>query len=179
MRELIERISENADNRKETSCCAKILKKCSFKSAKDLGNVTELATWLYVFGHYDDAVAVCDILKDMEFTGNYTLWDQADYALCLKARILRKRGDEKEREELLKKVNEHRHPELYGNLVDWYRGTLNENINSDSGITVKWVWIMTKLVFAIKYREAGGHPIPDEEFEKDIAETVEKLRTVK
>lgn len=52
-------------------------------------------------------------------TENYNLWDSTDIALCLKARIMREQGIAADRETLLEKVNEHRHPELYGNLIDW------------------------------------------------------------
>ena len=179
MEELITRIQSTIDKKKVQSCCRKILKKCSFNSNNDLQNVTDLATWLYLYGYPEEAIEVCDLLKDMTFTGNYTLWDNADYVMCLKARILREQGMLPEREELLKRVNEHRHPELYQNLVPWYRETINENISSDSGVMARWAWLMTKLKFAIRYREAGGYPIPDEEFEKDIAELIGQLRMVK
>ena len=59
------------------------------------------------------------------------LWDYTDNALCLKARILREQGGLAKREILIEKVNEHRHPELYKNLIDWYRVTVNANIVSD------------------------------------------------
>jgi len=48
MEETIKRIEESIDRKKVQSLCKKILKKCSFKSTGDLGNVTELASWLYV-----------------------------------------------------------------------------------------------------------------------------------
>ena len=38
---------------------------------------------------------------------------------------------------------------------------------------------MEKLKHAIMYREAGGHPISDEEFEADIREIVDLLKQVK
>lgn len=179
MEELITRIGNTVNKKNVQGCCKRILKKCSFKSSNDLSNVKQLAFWLYIYGYYDEAIAVCDLLKDMEFTGNYRIWDNADNAMCLKARILREQGRLPEREELLKRVNEHRHPELYKNLVDWYRGTLNENINSDSSTLGPLSWMMTKLMFAIRYREAGGHPISDEEFENDISELMNVLKAVK
>lgn len=175
MEETIKRIEASIDSKKVQSLCRKILKKCSFKSNSDLSNITELASWLYIYGYPVEAIAVCDLLKDMEFTGNYSLWDKADYAMCLKARILREQGQPAEREELIYKVNEHRHPELYSNSVNWYRDTLNRNINSDSGINTKTGWLLTKFMYAVRYREAGGHPIPDEEFDKDISSLKDAL----
>ena len=179
MEETIKRIEASIDRKKVQSLCKKILKKCSFRSTADLSNVTELASWLYIYGYNDEAIAVCDLLKDLEFTGNYSLWDKEDYTMCLKERILREQGQLTESKELIDKVNEHRHPELYGNSVNWYRETLNKNINSDSGINTKTSWMMTKLINAVRYREAGGHPIPDEEFDKDISELIDVLKEVK
>ena len=182
MDELINRIMTSVPKKKVQSLCKKILKKCSFKSKSDLDNVIILATWLYIYGYQDEAAEVCDLLSGMSFTGNYDLLDRADYAACLKARILRERGIEENREELLQRVNEHRNPELYPNLVDYYRKTLNLNIESDDRYhpgKVNDFWRINKLISAIKYREAGGHPIPDEEFEKDIAELISILQTMK
>ena len=179
MEETIKRIEASIDRKKVQSLCKKILKKCSFRSTSDLSNITELASWLYVYGYNDEAIAVCDLLKDLEFTGNYSLWDKADYTMCLKARILREQGQLTESKELTDKVNKHRHPELYGNSVNWYRDTLNKNINSDSGINTKTGWLLTKFMYAVRYKEAGRHPIPDEEFEKDISELIDVLKEFK
>ena len=131
MQEIIERIMDTVDKKKVQSCCKKILKKCSFGSVRDLDNITELATWLYIYGSYEEAIEVCEILKDVEFTGDYSIWWRVEYCYCLKARILRGTGNLEERQELLDKINSHRHPELYANGVNWYRTTLNENIKEE------------------------------------------------
>ena len=102
MQELLENIVNTVEKKKVQGLCKKIIKKFSVKSKTDL-----------------------------EFTGNYTLWDYTDNALCLKARILREQGELAKREILIEKVNEYRHPELYKNLIDWYRVTVNANIASD------------------------------------------------
>ena len=86
------------------------------------------------------------------------------------------------RKELLERANEHRHPELYINGVDWYRITVNKNIQSDDDYSPNRIndgWRMEKLKHAIMYREAGSHPIPDEEFETDIKEIIDLLKQVK
>lgn len=49
MQDIIEKIINKVDKKKVQSCCKKILKKCSFGSTRDLDNVTELATWLYIY----------------------------------------------------------------------------------------------------------------------------------
>lgn len=105
-----------------------------------------------------------------------------DYCMCLKIRIFRENGEIDVREELLERINEHRHPELYSNLVKWYRETLNKNIKSEDEYHPNRIndgWRMCKLKHAIMYREAGNHPIPDEEFEADIKEIVDLLKQVK
>lgn len=76
----------------------------NFKSKNDLVNVSDLATWLYIYEYYDEAIAVCDLLLDLEFTGNYTIWWHADYTACLKARILREKNITDGRKELLERV---------------------------------------------------------------------------
>lgn len=182
MQEVIERIMNSVEKKKVQSCCKMILKKCSFKSKNDLANVTNLATWLYIYGYYEEAIAVCDLLSEIVFTGNYDIWCQVEYALCLKARILREQGILTGREQLLEKTNEHRDPTLYKNGVEWYRTTLNENIRGeveDSPRTLGYGWRIIKIKNAIRYREAGGHPIPDEEFDNDIKEIVDILKQLK
>ena len=137
---------------------------------------------MYIYGYYEDAVKVCDLLSGMEFSGNYDIWWHADYTACLKARILRENNITEGRKELLERVNEHRHPELYINLIDWYRITVNKNIQSDDDCHPKQIyagWRMVKLKHAIMYLEAGKHPIPDDEFEADIKEIVDLLKQVK
>lgn len=177
MTELIEYIMETVNKKCVQSNCKRILKKCSFKSSKDLNDVTELALWLYIYGFYDESIRVCDLIKDVPFTGNYTLWDNVDVALCIKARILREQGKE-ESKEIIRLVNEHRHPELYINGLEWFTETLDKNIESnlkDNFKSAAREWRLIKLKFAIKYREAGEFPLSDEYFEDVIKELISIL----
>ncbi len=182
MQEIIEKIMSTIDKKKVQSLCKKILKKCSFKSKNDLNNVSDLATWLYIYGYYEDAIKVCDMLREIEFSGNYDTWWHVDFCMCLKARVLRENGVIDGREELLERINEHRHPELYVNGVKWYRETLNKNIQNDDAYRPNRIndgWRMCKLHHAIMDREAGNHPIPDDELETDIKEIIDLLKQVK
>lgn len=64
MIETIQNILDTVDKKKVRSYCKKV-KKCSFKSVKNMKNPT----------------------------GNYTLWNEFDKLYCFKARILRERGE--------------------------------------------------------------------------------------
>lgn len=182
MEELIKKIQNSIEKKKVQSLCNKILKKCSFKSENDLRNISSLATWLYIYGYYDEMIEICDLVKDMNFTGNYNLWFIPDMTMCLKSRVYREQGKVEKSKELIEKINEHRHPELYKNLVDWYTNTLNINIEEELKNRPKSVaegWRFCKLQSAIRYREAGKFPISDEKFEADIRELVAILQQVK
>ena len=182
MQKTIEKIMNTVDRKKVQSCCKKALNKCSFKSANDLANITDLATWLYIYGYYEEAASVCDLLSEVEFNGNYNIWWQIEYSYCLKSRILREQCKDEESKMLSEIINRHRDPKLYGNLINWYRVTLNKNISSeekDSPKTFGYVWRIIKIKHAISNREAGGHPIPDEEFDQDIKEIIDILKQLK
>ena len=182
MEELIVKICQTVEKKKVKSFCNKILKKCSFKSESDLRNISSLATWLYIYGYYDEMISVCDLVQDMEFTGNYNLWFISDMTMCLKARVLRERGSFQESQDLVCKINQHRHPELYGNLVNSYEHNYDTNIAEELKNRPKSLaegWRFAKLQFAIRSREAGRFPIPDERFEHDIQALLSILREVK
>lgn len=83
MQEIIENIMNTIDKKKVQSLCKKILKKCSFKSKNDLNNVSDLSTWLYIYGYYEDAIKVCDILQDIEFSENYDIWGGMWIIVCV------------------------------------------------------------------------------------------------
>ncbi len=182
MEELIEKICNNIEKKKVKSLCNKILKKCSFKSENDLRNISSLATWLYIYGFYDEMIEVCDLVKDIEFSGNYNLWFIPDLTMCLKSRVLRERGMNEESKILIDKVNKYRHPELYENLVDSYERKMDINIAEElknRPKSVAEVWRFSKLQFAVRFREAGNFPIPDEKFDEDIRDIVAILKQVK
>ena len=78
MQEIINDIQNRVDKKTVQSLCKKVLKKCSFNSQNDLGNLIDIAFWLYVFEYCDEAIQVCDLFNDMQFTGNYNLWSAAE-----------------------------------------------------------------------------------------------------
>lgn len=182
MQEIIQPIMDKVTKKAVQSNCKKILKKCSFKSSKDIGNITELVIWLYVYDYYDEAIKVCDMIEDIEFTGNYTLWDNIDHALCVKARILRERGKTAESAAIIKYINQYRAPHLYKNIKDWFLHTLDKNIENsirDNCKSGAKGWRLIKLENAIAYREAGKFPVSDRKLEKIISDMKDILKEEK
>lgn len=183
MTETIQNIMDKVDKKKVQSYCKKLLKKCSFKSTKDMKNLTGLVIWLYVYEFYDEIINICELIKNVEFTGNYTLWNEFDEIYCFKARILRKRGEVQEAQQIIDFVNQYRNPHLYTNIVDWFLNTLEENIkNSIEQFNSKSMaigWREVKLECAVKYREAGQFPVSDDKLERIISEQIEILSKVK
>ncbi len=177
MNELIQNIMTNIDKKGVQRDCKKLLKKCNMKSEKDTGFITELAIWLYIYGYEKEAISVCDLFINEKFNGNYTLWSNIDHAYCLKARILREQGNLHESQNIIKFVNQYRHPELYINGVEHFAKTLDLNIQSNLNSNSKAgarSWRLLKLELAIAYKEAGEYPVSDEQLE-DIIEELKNL----
>lgn len=181
--ETVEVILEKSDKKRVISFCKKVLKKCSFTAWNDLRNLVDLATWLYVYGEHENAVKVCDIVKNITFNGNYTLWSEVDSLLCIKARILRETGEMKEAEEIVRFINQYRSPTLYKNLIKWFTETLDANIREAIEVTKSKAserdHRLFKMQEAIKFREAGNSPFSDEELETIIHTQIVLLEKVK
>lgn len=181
--ETIEAILEKTDRKRVISFCKKVLKKCSFTAWNDLRNLGDLAAWLYVYGEYEDALKVCDIVKDVSFTGNYTLWEEVDMLLCIKARILREAGEQQQAEELVRFINRYRTPSLYPNLVPWFTETLDANIREAVEVVKSKASERDhrkfKMMQAIKFREPGNSPFSDEELEAIIHTQIDIIKKMK
>ena len=52
----------------------------------------DLAWRLYLSGRTDEALAVCELLAHVEFSGNFSVWSPVETTLALYARILKERG---------------------------------------------------------------------------------------
>lgn len=183
MKETIQNIMDTIDKKKVQSYCKKVIKKCSFKSSKDMKNLSGLVIWLYVYKYYDEIISVCELIKNVEFTGNYTLWDEFDTMYCFKARVLRESGQIEASQEVIEYVNQYRNPHLYPNLIYWFQNTLELNIKNaveqSNSKSMEISWREVKLENAIKYREAGQFPISDDDLEKIIGDQIEVLSKVK
>ena len=78
-----------------------------------MGYLSGVVIWLYICEMYDEIFKIVELIKDVKFTGNYTLWDNFDTIYCFKARILRERGELEEAKEIINFVNQYRAPHLY------------------------------------------------------------------
>ena len=179
MQETIQNIMNSTDKKRIQSYCKKVLKKCSFKSVKDMKNLSGLVIWLYIYEMYDEIFNIVELIKDVKFTGNYTLWEEFDHIYCFKARILRESGKFQEAKEIIDFVNQYRFPHLYPNGLKWFNETLETNIRAAieeaHSKSAEISWREVKLECAIKYREAGQYPMTDDELEKVIHEQIEIL----
>lgn len=178
MNEVIKNIQDTVNKKAVQSVCKKLLKKCNFESVKDVGEIVELALWLYLYGYNEESILVCELVKNVEFNGNYTLWNCVDHLYCVKARILREKGAVEESKKLMNYINKYRDPELYKNTMNYFTTTIDYNIQSNLASNSKSgakSWRLLKLELAIAYREAGKYPVSDEELEKVIKNLVEIL----
>lgn len=82
---------DTVDKKKVQSLCKKVLKKCSFNSGADIQNLCHLTYWLFVYGYVDEALSVCEITHDVEFSGKgiWAVWDFIMYMWGLKYTSIR------------------------------------------------------------------------------------------
>ena len=67
---IIEELRDSTNIKLIQRYCNRILKKLSFKSERDLDNVSLLIDVLYICDYYPEAISVLNILSDIEFTGD-------------------------------------------------------------------------------------------------------------
>lgn len=181
MEDIIKNILETVSQKKVKSLCTKILKKFSFSSERDLKNIADLATWLYIYEYYDEMLKVCDLLANMTFEDDYNIWAYPDLCMCLKSRVYKEKGLIKESQDIVKTINEHRHPELYINVANEFEMmdfSISEELKNRPE-SLAAISRFGKLKFDITYKEAGKFPVPDEVFEEDIKNLISILRQVK
>ena len=179
--DIIKTIKETTENRRIRSYCNKILKKLSLNSSLDVANVTELTVLLYVFDLYDEAVKVAEILDDLEFTGNYTIWNNAEPAKLIAVKILRQNGEYDRAEGIMEVIKPHLHPELYENQRD----SLHEFYDRNMGIAEKHGWKaeardykLKKLEVMLYFSQIPDFPMDKQQLEKDIAALKAELKTI-
>lgn len=91
-------------------------KNFSFKAMKDVGLIYKLSAYLFVFEEYQLCYDICSLLDEVQFTGNYGLWDYVSYCRTMKCAICKMNGDEESAVGILSTVVPHEAPELYRNV---------------------------------------------------------------
>lgn len=89
---VLQEIKEKIKNKQINSLVTKLEKKFSVNSFDSLGNLQELAYWLFVFSKDDLSEQVCDIIETEHFKGNIELWSPIEYIKSLKCKFLLKKG---------------------------------------------------------------------------------------
>ena len=100
-------VMEKCTEKKVVSCCKKLIKKSRLTSMAAAQTLCELAYWLYVYGHIDEALEVCEFSHldiPEPFTVNYNVWDFVLEIWGLEAYIYRKQGDEAKCGEMVERI---------------------------------------------------------------------------
>ncbi len=158
--------------------CKKINKRFSLKSAKDTGCVAELVILLYICNMFEDAIKVCDLLNEIKFNGNYTLWDNVVNARLVKSRIFRDLGKEDEAYELIEEVMVHEIQELWNNQVaclNLYDKNITEANERNSNKDIL-SWQLIKYEMMIRFAELPSFPLDKEKLNNEIRELTIVLR---
>ena len=113
--EIFEEISEKYENKRIKSTCKALAKKCSCKSSKDMSTLTELIDLMYLYRDFEMAVSLYNIIENVAFSGNYTIYDEILYAKWTVVRIYRETNQTEKYEKLLKSVMAYENAALYEN----------------------------------------------------------------
>ena len=113
--ELFEKISEKYENKRIKRDCKALMKKCSAKSSRDMNTLVELIDLMYIYQDFEMAVELYHIIEKVEFTGNYTIYDEILYAKWTIVRIYRETNQTEKYEQLLNPVMEYENEALYDN----------------------------------------------------------------
>ena len=94
---IFEDIMKNCTEKKVVSRCKKLIKKSALTNMATAAALSELAYWLYIYGHEEAALQVCAFshIKEPEPNKiNYNVWSFILYVWGLEVYICRKRGEE-------------------------------------------------------------------------------------
>lgn len=150
--------------------CSKILKKFSVKSKNDMNNLSDLVTLLYVFDMYDEVKKVCEIMKDIEFDGNYTLWSHVEFIRFTTTRILKEQNRLEEVDSILSEVNALLDPTLFKNEATCLE-LYDKNIANAEQFNFKSEardWKLLKLKKMINFLEIEDFPLNKENLAENI-----------
>ena len=154
--------------------CNKLKKKFSTNSAKDLGVLTELIILLYIFKGYAEALELNELIAELSFNGNYTIWTKIVNARMVIARIYREQGHTEKVKTIINEILPTMREELYMNqkkCLDLYDSNIADAKERNSRIDIIG-WSLIKLEMMIRFSEIPNFPIDKNQLNTDI----EKLR---
>ena len=176
--EIFEEISEKYENKRIKSTCKALAKKCSCKSSKDMSTLTELIDLMYLYRDFEMAVSLYNIIENVEFSGNYTVWDEILYAKWTVVRIYRETNQAEKYEKQLKSVMEYENAALYENRKRNLRA-YEEDIRiakAQKASRSMIGWMLVKYKVMIKCFENPEFPMDKAKLGQEIAEMERELR---
>ena len=176
---IIEELRDSTNIKLIQRYCNRILKKLSFRSKRDLDNVSLLIDVLYICDYYPEAISVLGILSGIEFTGNELLWDDVVSSRAVVMKIHQELGNTEEAEKHFGLISPYLSPELYENL----KGFVMESYKKDELVAIKYGWKsdirdakIMQLEKKIYFSVIPDFPIDKVELEKEIQELKAELK---
>ncbi len=83
-------LAKHAANIRLTRLTASTARKFKLTTQASLEKVNALAFQLYIHGDLENAYAVCQLVNNVSFTGNFNLWSWVELTLALQAHILKR-----------------------------------------------------------------------------------------
>lgn len=176
--EIFEEISGKYENKRIKSTCKALAKKCSCKSSKDMSALTELIDLMYLYRDFEMAVALYNIIENVAFSGNYTVWDEILYAKWTIVRIYRETNQTEKYEKLLKSVMAYENAALYENRKRNLK-LYEEDIRlakAQKATRSMIGWMLVKYKVMIKCFENPEFPMDKAKLGQEIAEMEWELR---
>lgn len=116
---IFEQIMQRCTEKKVVSCCRKLIKKSALTSGAVATTFAELAYWLFIYNHIEDALLICELAhieKPKPYKVNFNIWDRIIHVWGLEAYIYRKKGLEEKCQSIVKEIDEIYHiPAMQGN----------------------------------------------------------------
>lgn len=160
--------------------CNRILKKCSPKSSVDLSYILELTTVLYTLGAYEDVIKVSNILDDISFDGNYTLWSNVRKTRLIKYKVLQDKGLKKEAQDILDTIMRFEHMELWENQIEILE-ICDVNIAEAQKYGLKREELFQKIFRIgemIRFLSLPGFPIKKNKITSELTDAIIDLRSL-
>ena len=178
--EVFEKILKKYENKRIKNDCKALMKKCSFKSSKDMNILVELIDLMYIYRDFEMAVELYNIIEKVEFTGNYTIWDEILYAKWTIVRIYRETNQIEKYEQLIDSVMEYENEALYDNRKTGLK-LYDEHIRNARDLKANKSmigWMLVKYKIMIKCFENPKFPIDKIKLDKEIVEMEMKLKNI-